>query len=77
MWPEPGVYQTTITQLALFRYLHSCGMETGHPLQNHKVPVEVGANLSAFHPLAFRLLPDGSLRWRKVNTWKPSKRPLR
>ena len=53
---EPGVYQTTVTQPALFRdYLIE---QIGQLLQNHRVEIEVGES-NAPIPLHFAF-PDGA-----------------
>ena len=52
---EPGIYQTTITQPALFRdYLIE---QVGLLLQNHRVAVEVGESDSPIPHFAF---PEGA-----------------
>jgi len=54
--PEPGVYQTTVTQPALFRHYYL--QQIGLLLHNHGVSVEVGESAQPI-PLHFAF-PDGA-----------------
>ena len=68
---EPGIYQTTITQPALFRdYLIE---QVGQLLQNHRVAVEVGESDSPI-PLHFAF-PEGA--YVEGEHLEALKRPLR
>ena len=63
---EPGIYQTTITQPALFRdYLIE---QVGLLLQNHRVAVEVGESDSPIPCISLSRKAPMS----KASTWKRS-----
>ena len=67
---EPGIYQTTITQPALFRdYLIE---QVGLLLQNHRVAVEVGESDSPIPCIS----PSRKAPTSRASTWKRSA-PLR
>jgi len=68
---EPGIYQTTVTQPALFRrYLLE---QIGQLLQNHRMPVEIGESNVPI-PLHFAF-PDGA--YVDGSKLEALKRPLR
>ena len=63
---EPGIYQTTITQPALFRdYLIE---QVGLLLQNHRVAVEVGESDSPIPCIS----PSRKAPTSRASTWKRS-----
>ena len=71
---EPGIYQTTITQPALFRdYLIE---QVGLLLQNHRVAVEVGESDSPI-PLHFAFPEGAYVEGEHLEALKRAARPVR